>query len=245
MGRAPGSPDPDGDRQIAEVEARIGEATLSSPQPSITLLPGEKLSQDGTMRILAPRPKANEKDITETLRKAIVLRRTYETQSREQRVNPILMDNLAKSDGPEQQLPSVSGDVVEEVVSTILTQSEEEKMNIRAVLATKFAEQREALAEKTQRLRDEYLTLHERWIAHCAQLDSLFKANDMQEALTQAGRTTRRSATTLGDAVRSDLEMEQIIASLGNEDLTDPNHLAVRNVATIWDVFMITVSINV
>lgn len=44
----------------------------------------------------------------------------------------------------------------------------------------------------------------------------------------------------LGDAVRSDLEMEQIIASLGVEELTDPNHLALRNLATIPD--MISVS---
>ncbi|EJC97647.1 uncharacterized protein FOMMEDRAFT_61060, partial [Fomitiporia mediterranea MF3/22] len=182
----------------------------------------------------------DEKDITEMLRKAIMLRRAFDPQSREERVNPILMDNLARSDGQEQKLPSVSGDVVVEVVDRILAQNEEEHhMNVRSLLATKFAEQTELLAEKVQRLRNEYMMLHERWVAHCTHLDSLFKANDMQEALTQAGRTTRRSAATLGDAVRSDLEMEQIIASLGNEDLTDPNHLAVRNVAKIPDMISV------
>lgn len=234
------TPDPDTDGALAEVENQVAKATLSSPKPSILLQPGEKLSEDGTMKILAPRPKADKEDITETLRKAIVLRRALSTQSREQRVNPILMDNLVKADGQEQQAPSPTGTLVEEIVERVLSQSKDEHhLSARAVLATNFAEQQELLAEKKQRLRDEYMMLHDRWAAHCAHLDSLFKANDMQESLSQTGRTTRRSAATLGDAVRSDLEMEQIIASLGNEDMTDPNHLAVRNVATIPDMISV------
>ncbi|OCB84914.1 hypothetical protein A7U60_g8136 [Sanghuangporus baumii] len=234
------TPEPDAEGTLADVEIQIADTTISSPKPPVILHPGERISADGTLRILAPQPKADEKDITEMLRKAITLRQKYDAQPREQRVNPILMDNLAKSDGPEQNIPSRTANFVEEIVDRVLSQTEEEQqMNLRAVLATKFAEERELLAEKQQRLRDQYLAIQKAWLAQCAQLDSLFKANEMQESLLQAGRTTRRSAATLGDAVRSDLEMEQIIASLGNEDLTDPNHLAVRNVATIPDMISV------
>jgi hypothetical protein len=119
----------------------------------------------------------------------------------------------------------------------------------RPSLATRFANHQEALSEKTERLREEYLALHERWQAHCAKLDnkSNKKTNKDTSATTEevvvpasSGRSTRRTAAMLGDAVRSDLEMEQIIASLGVEELTDPNHLALRNLANIPD--MISVS---
>ncbi len=77
-------------------------------------------------------------------------------------------------------------------------------------------------------------------MAHaCAGLDCTTKASVMEETTAITGRTTRRSAATLGDAVRSDLEMEQILATLGNEDLTDPHHLAVRNIAVIPDMISV------
>ena len=44
----------------------------------------------------------------------------------------------------------------------------------------------------------------------------------------------------MGDAVRTDLEMEQILASLGNEELTDANHLSAKNGADIPDMVSVT-----
>ena len=234
------TPEPDADEAVADIGIQIADATISSPRPPVILEPGERISADGTLRILAPQPRADEKDITGVLRRAVMLRRTFDDQPREQRVHPILMVNLDKSEGRKKMIRPSTENLVEEIADHVLSQAEEEQqMNLRAILATKFAEERELLAEKQQELRDEYMSIHKEWMKHCAYLDSLFKANEMQEALTQPGRTTRRSATTLGDAVRSDLEMEQIIASLGNEDLTDPNHLAVRNVATIPDMLSV------
>ncbi|KAI6040886.1 hypothetical protein EDC04DRAFT_2990107 [Pisolithus marmoratus] len=65
-------------------------------------------------------------------------------------------------------------------------------------------------------------------------LDEEQKSGVTEEVtVPSGGRSTRRSTAILGDAVRSDLEMEQIIASLGVEELTDPNYLAINNVAKI------------
>ncbi|KAH8113810.1 hypothetical protein DFH11DRAFT_1509774 [Phellopilus nigrolimitatus] len=226
---------------LAEVEAKVARASIYSPRPLPPVTPHTRtIAQNGAIRILPPRPRADDGAIAETLRKAILARRHLSNQTREQRVNPILMDNLAKADEPVKRTSKSPETVIEEVLERVFSHSKEEhQMNTRSVLATNFAGQQELMAEKTQKLRNEYLKLHESWLVHCSQLDSLFKANDMQEAAAITGRTTRRSAATLGDAVRSDLEMEQIIASLGNEDLTDPNHLAVRNVAAIPDMISV------
>lgn len=186
------------------------------------------------------RPKPDEKMIFDTLRKAIMARRNFSTQTREQRVNPVLMANLAIADPVPSKKKSSPGIVVKEVMEKLFAPGvEEQQANVRAALATSFAAQNELLAEKTQKLRDEYLTLQKRWLKHCLKLDAMFKASDMHEIASVSSRTTRRSAATLGDAVRSDLEMEQIIATLGNEDLTDPNHLAVRNVASVPDMISV------
>lgn len=237
------TPDAEIERTLVEVQEQVSGTTLLSPKPasSVTHLTYEEM-QERTLRVLPPRPKANKQEIVDTLRVAIMARRNLSKQTREQRVNPILMDNLTKAAllEPEERKFTSPEKLIEEVVGRVLSPGREElHMSIRASLATKFAEQQESLAEKTQRLRNEYMSLHERWLVHCAQLDSLFKANEMQEIATLSGRTTRRTAAALGDAVRSDLEMEQIIASLGNEDLTDPNHLAVRNVATVPDMISV------
>ncbi|KAG2055823.1 hypothetical protein BDR06DRAFT_1044626 [Suillus hirtellus] len=58
-------------------------------------------------------------------------------------------------------------------------------------------------------LEEEYLELHQQWIAQSA---------------------------VLGDAVCSDLEMEQITVNLGMEELTDPSYLAIKNIAKIPDM---------
>lgn len=82
------------------------------------------------------------------------------------------------------------------------------------------------------------MDLHEQWLVHCSKLDDVAKTVALQEAAATAGRTTRRSLATMGDAVRSDLEMEQIIASLGTEEMTDANILGAKNAAVIPDMIV-------
>jgi len=104
-----------------------------------------------------------------------------------------------------------------------------------------MAARQETVDEKTVRLRKDYLALHREWVARCAELDNSHRVDPAAgEVSSIPARTTRRSAAVLGDAVRSDLEMEQIIASLGNDELYDPAHLALRNVAVIPDMISVT-----
>jgi hypothetical protein len=93
--------------------------------------------------------------------------------------------------------------------------------------------------DKINQLREEYLSLQESWIEHCNALDEKQKSLASEQENQHTGRTTRRTAA-ITDAVRSDFEMEQIIASLGVDDATDPNHLSLRNLAKIPDMISVT-----
>ncbi|THH29749.1 hypothetical protein EUX98_g4435 [Antrodiella citrinella] len=185
-------------------------------------------------------------EFRETLRIFAMMRLRRSHQTREERVNPVLSANDALTDEHRASSEKISGpdgapalthatrDVVEECMDTERIEARVAVNEaVRPSLQARFARRQADLNDKLTRLRTEYLDLNERWLAHCAKLDDVAKAGALEEAAANAGRTTRRSTATLGDAVRSDLEMEQIIASLGNEELTDATHLASRNAAII------------
>ena len=184
-------------------------------------------------------PMSSAKSLKDALRVVVMTRLLCDRQTREERVDPILMANLSLSAHHASEYASPVRALSQEEIELNRAKEMDSILAVRPSLAARFAERQATLEAKTQRLREEYLTLHERWLAHCARLDSAPKVGITEEATPNTGRTTRRSAATLGDAVRSDLEMEQIIASLGNDELTDPNHLAVRNVAVIPDMISV------
>ncbi|KAF8068898.1 hypothetical protein FPV67DRAFT_1096038 [Lyophyllum atratum] len=164
-------------------------------------------------------------------------------QTREERVNPVLLSNLSLAAQVHQDRPSSTPQqIIKEVVEgPRAVKMMENFTHMKGSLVERFKERQNLLTEKVQHLKEEYLSLHERWVAHCAALDAQSKVTVPEtEAVQPSGRTTRRSTANLGDAVRSDLEMEQIIASLGNDDATDPNHLSLRNLATIPDMISVT-----
>ncbi|EIM89155.1 uncharacterized protein STEHIDRAFT_53387, partial [Stereum hirsutum FP-91666 SS1] len=209
-----------------------------------------------------PESAKSAQSLQEALRLVVTARQLHGVQTREDIVRPILMANKAKSlmsrpplisgtpaPAPESETPDaealvnefMEGEVAEKRMSTFET--------LRPALVTRIGARRESTQEKTERLRKEYLEHHEAWMLHCARLDRQSQApttananatTNTDEVAPAPGRTTRRSAAVLGDAVRSDLEMEQIIASLGNEDLYDPAHLAIKNVAVIPDMISVT-----
>ncbi|KAJ3764091.1 hypothetical protein EV360DRAFT_32240 [Lentinula raphanica] len=172
-------------------------------------------------------------------------------QTRNERVEPVLMSNLALSESKE---PAQKQDI--HTLMTEMTHPDGDRVRTRVESANKlqqslaetFKRRQDDLKNKVQRLTDEYISLHDKWKLHCAMLDRQTKArSEARLADTAAnsaappmtGRTTRRSAATLGDAVRSDLEMEQIIASIGSNEATDPNQLCIRNVAVIPDMISV------
>ncbi|CDO70984.1 hypothetical protein BN946_scf184830.g16 [Trametes cinnabarina] len=183
--------------------------------------------------------KMTEIPLSEALRMVVRLRMHFPSQSQEERVEPIILSNRHIAEPEEPEAPAAEA-LVESVI-----EKEREQLSSGGYDGTKhslrkrFAEHKAALAEKVERLRKEYLALHEKWLVHCSKLDEVARASALEEAAATAGRTTRRSAA-MGDAVRTDLEMEQILASLGNEELTDANHLSAKNAATIPDMLSVT-----
>ncbi|KAI0355922.1 hypothetical protein OH77DRAFT_1424192 [Trametes cingulata] len=180
-----------------------------------------------------------EVPLAEALRMVVRLRMLFPQQSQEERSDPIILSNrhIAEPEEPREPEP--------EALVQAVTEKERQQLaeggydGTKHSLRKRFAEHQAALAEKVERLRKEYLALHEKWLVHCAKLDDVARANALEEAAATAGRTTRRSAA-MGDAVRTDLEMEQILASLGNEELTDANHLSAKNAAVIPDMLSVT-----
>ncbi len=166
-----------------------------------------------------------------------------DVQTREERVNPILMSNRAVATA-SSDAPIPSADVlVQEVLAGQRAQETTKTFHshVRDSLVAKMTARQETVDEKVARLRKEYLALHREWVARCAELDNSHRVDPAAgEVAAIPARTTRRSAAVLGDAVRSDLEMEQIIASLGNDELYDPAHLALRNLAVIPDMISVT-----
>ncbi|KAJ7512618.1 hypothetical protein B0H11DRAFT_2151537 [Mycena galericulata] len=161
-------------------------------------------------------------------------------QTREERVNPILMENLALESPPGEDPSKTQEQLIEEVSVRRFTGSRDDPfLAAKSWLSARFDKRQSALNEKKAHLQLEYQTLHDHWRRHCATLNIQAKPVE-SDNVPVSGRTTRRSAANLGDTVRSDLEMEQIIASLGYDEATDPNQLSARNLAIIPDMISVT-----
>ena len=190
-----------------------------------------------------PAHAKEEESLAGALRMIVGTRLQLELQSREERVNPILMSNRAVATA-SLNVPRPSADtLVQEVLAGQRAQETTATFytRVRDSLMANMTTRQETVDEKVARLRKEYLELHREWMARCADLDNSHRVDPTAgEVAAIPARTTRRSAAVLGDAVRSDLEMEQIIASLGNDELYDPAHLALRNLAVIPDMISVT-----
>ena len=216
--------------------------SASLPIPTKSTLPQTPIPSFNSR----PFPKSNEipplsdaKSKADALRIVVMTRLLCDHQSREERIDPVLMANLSIASPPEVHPTSNPGMLL------IKMNTGQPLLNrMSSFAATRpsivmYLEQRQALvSDKIARLREEYLSLHENWVAHCTALNEQQKTLASEHEMQHGGRTTRRS-TAITDAVRSDFEMEQIIASLGNDDATDPNHLSMRNLAKVPDMISV------
>lgn len=215
-------------------------ALLPTPQP--TPDPSPQIRLEIKPPKLEDIPKLSEaKSTAEALRTVVMTRLVCDRQSREDRVNPVLATNLQLVTQSRDPRPSTSAvSVFEDIIEGRKEDRVEQFNSLRGSLIETFRHRQTVISEKIQRLRKEYISLHERWVAHCASLDDQAKPAVTTESETvPVTRSTRRS-TTMSDAVRSDLEMEQIIASLGYDEATDPNQLSLRNLATVPDMISVT-----
>jgi hypothetical protein len=232
------SPEPTGSPELpAETALRVTSPITPPPCPPEVWMGVDEAA------VLAVGQEDSSPPAKTTLRDALIRvvasRAIHDHHRRDERVAPILLSNLSiaeplpGSDGP------ATTPVQEFMEPSRVEQREKQRQELLPSGYLMVEERRAAVDKKAARLKAEYLELQSKWLEHCAKLDEEAKANSPEDTITTSGRTTRRSAATLGDAVRSDLEMEQIIASLGNEDLTDANHLSMRNAATLPDMISV------
>ncbi|KAI6029801.1 hypothetical protein BKA83DRAFT_4223302 [Pisolithus microcarpus] len=194
-------------------------------------------------RLNSQRQSGELTSVRDGLRLVVLARLRCDRQTRDERVYPLLRANQVVSE--LQRVPVPLDDqsrLFEEVVGGgRLREWASKHQNLQPAFVEHFAKRQSEIFGKACQLKEEYLALHERWLEHCARLDEEQKSGVTEEvAVPSGGRSTRRSTAILGDAVRSDLEMEQIIASLGVEELTDPSYLAIKNVAKIPDMVSVT-----
>jgi hypothetical protein len=179
--------------------------------------------------------------ICDALRIVVMTRLRCDRQTREERVNPVLMANLAIAEPPSVTKTPPVAELVSELSEGENIQASKDKFEAaKPSLLQRFAERKAALEEKNAQLREEYIELHGRWLEHCNRLDNSSRIDMQEETVAPSGRTTRRSTAMLGDTVRTDLEMEQLMAILGSEDHTDPNIISQRNLAIIPDMISVT-----
>jgi hypothetical protein len=220
-------------------------APIVRPPPSPRAKPSEPLIDRDTLHEHIAK-SSSTKSTAEALRVVVMTRLLCDRQTREELVDPVLLANQAVAAESHDGGPSFT---VHEIIAEVTEGKRHDKRMetfaaVKGSLIERFKERQDFLTEKTQRLREQYVSLHERWVAHCASLDEETKpvTQPEPEPVQQQppGRTTRRSTANLGDAVRSDLEMEQIIASLGIDEATDPNQLSLRNLAIVPDMISVT-----
>ncbi|KIJ36742.1 hypothetical protein M422DRAFT_178906, partial [Sphaerobolus stellatus SS14] len=151
----------------------------------------------------------------------------------------VLLANNALKDSPIIRTATANEDLVQATFEESLAMRSESHAQVSHTLLEKFTRRTKELSEKTRRLRTEYKGYHDRWVAYCRKLDEAMAASAAEGIPPRSTRASRRSGF-YRDAARSDFEMEEIIASLGTEDLTDPNVLAMRNMAVIPDLISTT-----
>ncbi|KAF9444835.1 hypothetical protein P691DRAFT_654364, partial [Macrolepiota fuliginosa MF-IS2] len=177
----------------------------------------------------------------EALRVVVMTRLLCDRQTPDERVSPVLMANRSSAPRPDPEVNEESDAdvVIQDVMAGDQFEKRMQKFETLKPSFVEFFSRRQVfIANKLQELRQEYVQLQEKWNIHCQTLNDQAKPSILEGETMPIGRTTRRSAN-LGDAVRSDLEMEQILASLESNDATDPNHLSQRNLATIPDMISV------
>lgn len=261
----PKRPSPAPSRPISRASSRVtrSQTAAAAPEPSpmqverelVEISPSPPPWED-TSEVLFQKKSifaisANEppafteaKSLSEALRSVVRARLMFDRQPRDEIVNPVLMANHSTAASlimpklTQEGFDSTPEGLVEEVTAA---RRMEDFQEVRPSLVEHFEQRQASIKSKVDRLSKEYLRLHDKWRAHCSALSDHQRASlsTDHEALLHTGRATRRT-TAITDAVRSDLEMEQIIASLESNDAMDPNYLSMRNAATIPDMISVT-----
>ncbi|KAH9478673.1 hypothetical protein JR316_0009131 [Psilocybe cubensis] len=225
----------------------ISPADIHIPSPIHSPILSEPAAIEGphspVIQKIIPRPDeippiTEAKSKEEAFRIVVMTRLLLDHQTREERVAPVLAANLAIANPPEAHPVATPESLLEWANNGQMRQDQLKSFVLTRPRLVQYLQQRNSVVEdKITRLKSKYVELQESWLAHCHALNEQQKTLASEHESQHGGRTTRRSTA---DAVRSDFEMEQIIASLGVDEATDPTHLSMRNVATIPDMISVT-----
>ena len=139
-------------------------------------------------------PFSEAKTTRDALKIVVMTRLLCDRQSKEERVNPVLAANLSISNPPEAHPIATPDTLIEKMFSgRNLKERIDSFIKTRPLLNKYLTKRNTAIQEKIARLREEYLTLHERWVAHCNALNEQQKTLASEHENTHTGRTTRRS----------------------------------------------------
>jgi len=203
------------------------------------------LSMDMDLTLDDVPPISSADTLREAVRLTAMTRHVLRSSEQQERISSVLAANraLAKEEAHlDLEMYTNADDLVAEFSKGARLEARERSfVDIRQSLVDRLENWERGVSEKANRLRAEYLSLHKKWEAQCAKLDHANRPEsevDASVVSAPSGRTTRRTAG-LGDMVRSDLEMEQIIASLGVDDAFDPAQLSAQNLAVIPDMISV------
>ena len=160
-------------------------------------------------------------------------------------IERVLAQNLRIIDAPSRRPKATPADVVAIFETPELLEVERISFNaVEPMLLDRFAADKAALATKNAALAEEYKSYHESWTLHRERLERLEVVRARKTGLlnhddTSTRSSGRRGAISLADTARSDLELDQIMASLANEDLTNPDILSKKNLAHIPEMISV------
>ena len=163
------------------------------------------------------------------LHASVMTRILFDTQTREDRVNPVLVTNshIAKSANPKSSAPS-SDALVQQVQCGERKAEREATFSLMyPFLIQKFKKRQTALTTKIDTLTDEYLSLDRQWKARCLILDEEIAALpvEVEPALHSAIRATRRT-------VASGVSIEAVLTEVKKSPPVPPERTYKEN--TIW-----------
>ena len=167
----------------------------------------------------------------------------YDHQTREERADPVLLANLSLSCLCGNGISKEPAQSAERLICDVMKGPRFASLIrdfglLRPSLVNFISQRRMLVDDKIRHLREDYVNIQEKWRNHCHKLDEQTKPSILKGETLPIGRATRRTVN-LGDTVRSDLEMEQILASLESSDLSDPHYLSQHNLATIPDMISV------
>ena len=156
-------------------------------------------------------------------------------------IEEVITENRAKAHKIELR---ETGDLVAEQDQLRNQGDQKLSQEVEAQIYERLAIDVACMEKKNAALMEEYKSFHESWDLHRQRLERLEAVRARKQGFLggdeASNRLGRRGTISLGDAARSDLELDQIMASLVNEDLTNPEILSRKNIAIIPDMLAVT-----